>query len=286
MPYAYVTVDILKGTGALNVTSTAMDERLRQLIEGISQEFDRYTNRRYQPLEGTRYFSGDGSTKVFIPDAVSFASLKEDTNLDGTFETTWAAADYILHPLNAAPTNEYGRPYTYIVVNDKSDGTQDAFLSGKRNYEIVGTWGYQSVTLDTGRKTSASIGSTATAVAIDGTATGAIGIGMTLKVDTEMMYVRNIGSGTGTSITVTRGVNGSTAATHTATSSIVQYLYPQPIVEASIIQAARIWKRRESAYASTIGFPDTGQVMTFRGMDDDIKLMLRPFRRIPIGIGI
>lgn len=287
MPYAYVTVDGLKGTGALNVTSTAMDERLRILIEAVSQEFDRYANRQFQPLVGTRYFSGGGGIKLFVPDVISVSSLKEDTNKDGTFETTWAAADYDLWPYNAEPTTEYGRPYTSIVVSDKSTGTQDEFLVGRRNYEIVGTWGYRSVTLDAGRATTAvTTDATATAVALNGSATGFIGIGMTLLIDSEYMYVRNIGSGAGTSITVTRGVNGSTGATHTATAAISRFVYPSQLVEASFIQAARLWKRREASFASTVGFIDTGQMMTWKGIDDDVKLMLAPFRKIALGVGV
>lgn len=279
--YNYISVETLKGTAALNIassTGTDFDFRLREIGESITRTFDAYMSRVIHPMTRTMYFSGDDSTKLLVPDLVALTTLKEDTNDDGTFETTWGTADYILSPFNADPTSDWGRPYTSVLVSLKTGATQDVFLAGVRNYELTGTWGWRSVTVATGRGCSASIDSTATAIAVNGTLAGAIEIGMTLLVDSEQVYVRAHGSGT--SITVDRAVNGSTAGTHGSGSAIRAYTYPEPIVEAALIQAARLWQRRNSGYAGTIGFPDSGVMMVFKKIDDDVRLMLNPFRRL------
>ena len=283
MGYTYITVDVLKGTGALNATSTAYDTRLRQLGEGISVAVDNYVNRTFQPLVGTKLFSGDGGTFLDVPDLVAVGTLLEDNNGDGTYNVEWGTNDYFLEPHNADPTSERGRPYTLLQVSDRTNGTQDVFLDGIRNYNIDGTWGYISVTKNTGRTPSGDIDSTATSIDLDGTAAEAIEVGMTIQVGTEQMYVEAIGSGTGTSVTVERAVNGSTAGSHGSTATISSFTYPGPVREAVLIQTARLWKRRESAYASQVGIPESGQMSVWTtGLDPDVKVMLAPYRRFTV----
>ena len=63
--------------------------------------------------------------------------------------------------------------------------------------------------------------------------------------------------------------------------SVVQY--PGPIVEAALMQASRLWARRNSAFASEVGFPDSGQMTRWRGgFDPDVKDLIKPYRRIAL----
>ena len=111
MPNTYLNVQTFKGTAALNVTSTAYDGRLLLLLEHVSRQVDRFCNRQFYSLTETRDFNGPGGTTLLCGDAVALSSLKEDTNQDGTFETTWATSDYHLWPYNANPTAEWGPPH-------------------------------------------------------------------------------------------------------------------------------------------------------------------------------
>ena len=277
MPHTYVSVTMLKGTGALNIDGTAFDTRLRQVGEAIADELDRFTARTFQPQVRVKTFPGDDSTLLLVDDLIKVTSLKEDTNKDGTFETTWDATDYILRPLNSTPTKDYGRPYTSIMVNPNSNGSQDIFLPGPQMYEIDGTWGYNAVTRATSVKTSGSLGYTATTVTVN---TSGVEPGMTVLIDSEQLYIESTASG-GTSLTVERAVNGSTAGTHATTATIDRYVYSGPLVEASLIQAARLWKRKDSGFASQVGYPDTGVVVTFRGgLDSDVKQLIMPYKRL------
>jgi len=143
---AYITVDSLKGTACLNIMGTAYDTELRLIAESVSRQIDTYCNRKFYTYTGTLTFDGDGSTELFVPELVSITSLKEDSNSDGTFDTTWASKDYILQPQNAQPTAEWGRPYTRIQVSFKTGATQDVFLRDQQNYQVVGTFGFRHVT--------------------------------------------------------------------------------------------------------------------------------------------
>jgi hypothetical protein len=281
MAVAYVSVEVLKGSLVMPSTATANDTRLRVLAEGVSEQINRWTNRRFDPYIATFFFGGDASTSMLVPDLVSVASLKEDSNESGTFSSSWTSTDYVLLPFNADPTADYiQKPYTEIWVR-KATGTQDVFQRGQRNYEIVGTWGYSYVTKTASGSVSASFNATTTTVNLDATAAN-FEVGWTIKIDNELMYVTSKASA-GTSLTVTRGVNGSTAATHASGTAISYVLYPQPVIEACAMQAARIVKRFQSGFVNQLGLPETGEVAVFTpaaGLDADIRAMLAPYRRM------
>lgn len=280
MANAYISLDELKGTGALDITGTAYDTRLRHLIEAVSRQADRYTNRAFYFYTGTKTFSGDGSQELPVPDLIAVTSLKEDTTMDGTFDTTWAAADYMLRPLNAEPTKDWGRPYDFIAVNPKSNGSQDKFVGDTNNYEIVGTWGYRKLSVDSGRTGTLANG-TAISATLSGTAD--LEVGQTWLLGSEQIYVTGIVSGTAT---VERAKNGSTGTAHTGSAiNIVQY--PDEVREAVFIQASRLWKRKDSGFAQEIGMPETGQLTAWRGgLDADVKALLEPYRKVAVGVGI
>ena len=278
MPQSYVTVTVIKGTGAANIDGTAFDTRLRQVAEAVSSEIDRYTGRFIQPRDGTFFYGGDGGTLLLIHDTISLSggTIVEDDNNDGTFDLNWADDDFLFLPRNAEPTAEWGRPYTALMVNPKSNGTQDAFLAGPERYRLIGTFGYVSILRDPAVNASGSLG-TGTAILVDGTS---LEPGQTILIDTERIYIRSVT--TGTSLTVDRGVQNTVVGTHASGTKVQYYDYPAPIKEAAFMQTVRLWQRRNSGFASSVGLPETGMFMTFRGLDDDVKLMLNPYRRIRV----
>ena len=135
MPNAYADLATLKFSGVLNITGTGFDIRLRELLETGSRLIDRYCNRHFYVLVATRKFDGDGGTKLPVPDLISVTSLKTDDNKDRTFETTWAATDYLLYPPNADPTKEWGGPYSRVVV-DTEAGSEDVFTLELRSARL------------------------------------------------------------------------------------------------------------------------------------------------------
>ena len=276
---SYVTVDLLKSSSVLNVTGTGDDTRLRLLAESQSRLIDRLTNRHFYSLTAARTFDVSNGHLLNLPDLASVTSLKTDENIDRTFEVTWATTDYLLRPNNADPStraNSNSRPYTQIIVD--SNGSRSAFPLGYQTVEVTGEWGYW-LHKATATETADAIAST-TAKTFSLSARTDIEAGHTILLDTEQLYVQSY---SGNTVTVDRGVNGTTAATHSGGAAISIYEYPSPVVEATIIQAARLWKRKDSSYANAIGL-EGGLMEIFRGADQDVKQAIRPYRKLAIGV--
>ena len=256
---------------------TAYNTRLLGIIESVSRQVEVFCNRVFYFYNETKKFNGDGSNEMFTPDLINIGTLQEDNNYDGTMDTNWASTDYLMQPSNAAPTSDWGRPYSRVIVNPMSNGAQDVFLIGMQNYQIVGTWGFRKLTKDSGLNGTLADGTTG-ALVLTGSASGTIDVGHMLLVDAEQVYVTAY---SGTSATVERGKNGSTGTAHAGVDvNIIQY--PGPISEAVLIQSARLWKRKDSGFASQIGMPETGQIMTMSGLDKDVKELIQGYRKVAI----
>ena len=110
----------LKDTSLLDdpAGGTGEDDEMFPLLLAVSEFVDRYCNRHFYPLTTTRYFDGTTGNRLMVPELISVTSLKEDTNGDGTYNVTWAAADYALQPDNAEPTTHWGGPHTAIRATE------------------------------------------------------------------------------------------------------------------------------------------------------------------------
>ncbi len=281
MTNAYADLTTLKSTGVLNITGTGYDTRLLDLLEAVSRLIDQYCNRHFYVLVATRRFDGDGGTVLNVPDLISITSLKTDDNKDRTFETTWAATDYLLYPSNAEPTQIWGRPYTRVLV-DTEVGKEDIFTAGMRTVQIDGKWGYREVTQDSGADINEGAQYSATDTTLTVTDGSKFAVGQTILIDSEQLYITAISAN---NLTVTRGVNGTTAAAHANSTDIYIYRYPEPVVEACLIQASRLWKRKDSGFTSTVGLPQTGTFQVSRGLDPDVRQLLSPYRKQSVGVG-
>ena len=281
MPNAYADLATLKSSGVLNITGTGFDIRLRELLETGSRLIDRYCNRHFYVLVATRKFDGDGGTKLPVPDLISVTSLKTDDNKDRTFETTWAATDYLLYPPNADPTKEWAGPYSRVVV-DTEAGSEDVFTQGLQTVQIDGKWGYREVTGDSGTdiNNGASYSATATALVVDDGSK--LAVGHTLLIGSEQLYVTDISTNT---LTVTREVNGTTAASIADNTDINLYRYPDPVGQACLLQASQLWHRKDAAFHPASSQAVTGRFGSFTRLDPDIRQLLSAYRKLPAGVG-
>tara|TARA_Y100000310_G_scaffold345852_1_gene471409 strand:+ start:13524 stop:14351 length:828 start_codon:yes stop_codon:yes gene_type:complete len=267
---AYSDVTTLKTRLEIPTTTTEEDKELRELLEGASRLIDKFTSRFYFVDTTTRTFDGSSAPFFLKDDLLSITTLKVDEDGDLTFEGTMAATDFILYPLNWFPK-------TYIRLTTSS--TFGGFASGIREgVQIVGSFGYgdgksASPTIDSGDDNDAAI-TTTTETTFDVASGSNFGAGQTILMDSEQMYISSISTNT---LTVIRGVNGTTAATHVISTTINIYEYPEPIEEATMIQAMRWWKRRESAFADVIGTPELGTVLQFKRLDPDVRNVLTQY---------
>ena len=236
------------------------DDELFQLLLAVSDSVDGYCNRHFYPRTSTRTFDGTADTHLTLPDLIEVTTLKSDDDDDGTYETTWATTDYELLPLNAMPTQHWGSAYHTLRVLGR--GTKSQFERGHARYQVLGSWGYRSFKEESGSVTGGSMGASDTTVGV--TSGADFAVGQTTMVDTEQMLVTGISSNT---LTITRGLNGTTAATHAATTVYV-LRWPPAVERAALINAARIWTR---APAFEPFYVDVD-------LDSDVRILLDPYR--------
>ena len=269
---AYVTLDLMKSAAVLDIAGSEDDGRLLMLLESVSRQVDAYCNRHFFTLRGEMVFDGDGSTALRIPDLVSVDTngLATDEDGDRGFEDIWDESDYLLHPANADPTggHDLSSPYTGLLV-DTEAGDRGAFAAGMRRVRIAGEWGYWRRIRRASESVAASLDAESGHIGVSGGED--IGAGHTLLVGSEQIYVH---SRDGDRLAVLRGMNGSEAAAHATGAEVGMYQYPGPVSEAVIIQASRLWKRKDSAFVDATGFVG--------GLDPDAVELLAPYRKIVV----
>jgi hypothetical protein len=240
------------------------DNEMFQLLLAVSDWVEAYTNRHFYPRTQTLEFDGTGSDRLLIPDLAAITSIKEDTAEDKTFATTWVANDYWLVPYNAEPTQHWGQPYTQIRVRTK--GTQDVFTKGEQTFQIAGRWGYREFKEDSGSNLN-DAAMTTTKVTIAVTAGTDFAIGQTIIIGSEQMLITNIAAN---NLTVTRALNGTTAAAHADTTDAYILRWPAAVERATLIQASRIWTRAA----------DFEPAFVDDDVDTDVRILLDPYRKL------
>jgi hypothetical protein len=241
------------------------------LLDATCRAVDEYLRRHVFAETNTIVLSGKGKSAIRIPDLLTVTSIKLDENGDRTFEVTLGTTSYYLK--RYGHEDEDALPSTLLLL-DGVNGTRSAFPAYPYSIEIVGRWGYVNDVErlpNTGTLTDAAD----TSLALNTGEGSGISRGQTLKLESEDIYVAD---GAEASWTVKRGVNGTTAAAHTAVA-IDRYTYPPAIVKAVLMKAGRTWSRRASGYASVLENTMTGQVSIYRKSDPEVCDYLDPHRR-------
>lgn len=218
----YTTLETVKDE--LGITDTLKDEMLKRQITRASDFIELFTERTFIPVIATKTFdipTEDPTARLYLHDElIAITSLSDD---DGVTN----AGDYKLYPLNDTPK-------TWIQLTG-----DDSFAYTTSKYgaiSIAGSWGYCNDTAVTGTVLAAAITSTTatTFTVIDGTV---IKVGYSLLIDTEQLFVSGV---SGTTITVVRGNNGTTAATHLISTVVSYYVVPS-VIELAASNLAGFW---------------------------------------------
>lgn len=267
MAYSYLSLTDFQNRIQATSPTAAEDARHRAALEAASRAIDRYVGRQFQPYTATRYYRAISTYRLDIDDLLTVTTLKTDANNDGTYEQTWDSDDYDLLPYNAVADR---RPYTAIEITDTGLGNQ-TFPTTKKAVEIAGVWGYWLDTEDTGTTVNGAHNDSVTTLAVaDG---DAIDVLDTLLIGSEAFYVT---AKNANNLTVTRGANGTTAASLSGGESISVYRYPEDVVEACFLQANRLQMLRSAPFG-VVGSADVGQVRIPRLLPD-LQMLLEDFR--------
>lgn len=261
----YASLTDIRSALAYAATETADDTRLRQVLEAVSHHIDDYCRRFFGARTETRTLTATETQRLLLDqDLLSITTLKTDSDGDWDYDDTWTTSDYHLAPFNSFPKWE---------IRTKSGGSY-AFSTQEEGVQIAGLWGYgdgDSATPYTASGATVTVGTTSgtSVTASSGTPFSA---GNTVLAGTEQMYIQSISTNT---LTVVRGVNGTTAAIQAGATAYI-YRYPAPVVEAAIILASRIFRRKDSPLGVT-GAADLGTVYVGR-VDWDVERLLMPYR--------
>ena len=242
---------------------------IRRILEGSSRRIDDYCGGgTFGPLTQTRYYDIGSGTLRQSPqyttasdqgDLSSTVSTAGVIPLDGwlispTTVTAYGAtdratsetltegynADFWLMPSNFAPK-------TILKLNEDTTKGLDA---GQQTLAIIAEWGYTSDTVNV--TTSDAIAST-TATSASVTSAADLGPAQTILIDSEQLYITAI---SGNTLTVERGVNGSTAATHSGGATVYRYDYPELVVQACLDLSKIVFRDRDLGTVTTIGSGD------------------------------
>lgn len=289
MANTYADLATLKSPAVLNVPDDTHDTRLLGMLEAGSRWIDGYCGRQFAAVHGERRFDGTGKASLTVPDLVTVSELRV-REPSGQW-IGWSSGNWLLYPLNAAPAEPGGRPYTRIML---ASGVHRRFPLSRAGVAVSGVWGYGDVREDTGLNltgdTAVAVGDAALTVAGDGDAID-LSAGHTIRIGDEQLYVTAASTDDQdvTTLTVQRGVNGTTAAAHAVGSGISVYRYPGGIAEACLLQAAVWWRERFGGpFSSNATFDratgDGGGDVG--GVSPTVRTLLAPYRRRNAVLGV
>lgn len=139
----YITLTELKDR--LGISDTVDDTVLNSAITAASRGVDHYCRRQFNKTTtaSARTFYPSHSRLVMVHDFHTTTGLvvKTDTGDDGTFATTWAAADFQLEPLNGVVDGVEGFPYWKVRAVDS-----ELFPAEHRaTVQVTAQWGWNAV---------------------------------------------------------------------------------------------------------------------------------------------
>ena len=284
---AYATADYVRAAlpDAFGTTATTdYDAALRMLAERASREIDALCGRRFYPELATRYLPGSGTRQLYVEELLAVDSIAMSGDDGATHTYTLAADDYFT--LGGARA-EYGHtPICRIDMNVNSLGDYGHWYRGQRSVKIVGTWGwhddYAFAWEDSGDTVeNAPLTAAGTSITVndaDGVdawgATPRFSAGQLLRIGSEYAQVTVVTAAATNTLTVRRGILGTTAAEHAQDTAIYVYQAPAMVKQAVVIQAARWFKRGQQAYQDVSASAEMGQLTYAQKLDPDIATML------------
>lgn len=271
----YASRNDLKTRLGLASTDTTDDALMDIVLEAVSREIETHCKRWFYPRTQTRYYTALYGQLLLVDDLLSVSTLKTLTlNTSGTrtYGDSWAAVDYDLEPYNALNATP---PQPYHGVRKNPEGAY-SFPTDWHGVEIVGSWGYYDVRVTSSATLAEVLDTSETGV--DVSSGTAFKVGQTVLIDSEQMFISAIATNT---LTVTRAVNGTTAATHANGAAIGVYEYPV-VSEACLFQTALDYRGKDAPYGVS-GGGEFRQQIAGAGLHPWTIRMLKPFLRVEVG---
>jgi hypothetical protein len=275
----YATLTELRRYLGLTSAQTGDDDLLLLFLDGASRLIEGYTGRQFYPLRKTRFYICADPALLFL--AGDLLALHTLTNGDGS---TLAPSAIHLEPAGEAVRSS-------ILL----DRTQAAFVHNGDPVDAIsvdGTWGYHADWSNAWAASGDSVQDnplsnsaiTLTVADADGLDAAGLGVrfavGMLLQIGDEYLHVLAINTSQNR-LTVSRGVNGTTAASHAQGTVISVYHPPEAIRQACLRVAAWLYKQKDAGFVQAANSL-RGQIAVPPALPDDVQQILAPYSRLVV----
>lgn len=274
----YATLTQVRAYLKLDTAETGDDALLTDLIRWSCAYADTRAGTSFKPTIATRYFDVPCNDARLLQFDDHLLELSSITNGDGV---AISLSDVMYHPSALYP--RYG-----IRIKAQSAYTwqPDGYGETRQVIALTGTWGYHDdwsnafVLSGDAVANVGGISAAATSITVtdaDGTAsdlqTPRFQAGQLIKIGTEYMDVTAVNTGTN-ALTVVRGVNGSTAATHAASDAISIYRPMGNVIMAVLRLVAWRYRQKDANVFDTTTIIGTGVKVTPSAVPPDVDDLL------------
>lgn len=180
----YCTRESVKRVGSINGASK--DAIIDRLIESQSRRLDLMTRRFFIPRTETRLYRWpplQRSRSIVLwldQDLLSVTTLQ--TKAQDTTPTTISSSDFFVEPNNLGP------PFNRIEIDLSSSAAFESGDTPQRSISVLGSWGYGNDTRSAGTVAS-GLASSASATTMVISDSSLIGVGDTLLIESEQIFV-------------------------------------------------------------------------------------------------
>lgn len=227
-----------------DTTDSDVLSRADDNLEAASRWIERTFRTTFFPVTDTHQYrwpqrTGTGWTLHLGQWLLSVSTL----TTEGDTATAIAASDYFLEP------QTFGPPYDRIEIDLESSAFFASGATPQRSIRVAGKWGFSDETADsTTLNDPSGISASDTTVVL--TSGSAFGVGDVMRVESEDMLVTAVSTNT---LTVERGINGTTAATHADSTAASRVVAPSDVRELCIARAASMWAANSSRWTGVFG---------------------------------
>jgi len=235
---AYPRLSVFKrnvlGDSKVSVPGAEREDRMLELLEAVSREFDKDTRNPMFAKVATMYPDlREGCDKLWLRPFVSLSSVAIDKDDDGTFsQTLTEGTDFETW---ADPSDEGG---PYLRLDRIRYTTTFSGWPGRKRVRCTGIFGYSNEKKATGVTVPAG-GLAADATTFAAGKGHGIDLGETLMIGSEQICVDGA-TGNG-DLTLTRAINGTTAAAHAQGTVVYRRVYPADVVMGVLERARYLW---------------------------------------------
>lgn len=269
--------DTLVTGGAAAMTNAGNNARKLQILDEVSRliDFKAHRGSGFGPWVGTKVYDGHCRSELYLrADISALDEIRIRPSQWADVVTPVETSDFLL-----AGIGGYDPPFRKIVLYRGVGYTATVpshFGTALRGIEVDATWSFPYRT----RVLDVTLGDDLDDSSSDVEVSGITDLSpaMTILVDDEQMYVTAVTPAVDmdpATITVERGVNGTTAAEHDDAAPITRYVYHASVHTLALRLAEKRWKSRDAGADGSDGGGDVGSTFAREGEDTIIRRMLK-----------